>query len=114
MATQKDTVTYILDCLDDPTVFSARPMFGEYALYTDDKVVGLICDDTLYVKILPESQALEQICEKSPAYPGSKPYYVVAEEQLTSIPELVRILHAIAAALPAKKSKHKTAWVLSY
>lgn len=108
MSTQKDTVTYILDSLDDPTAFSARPMFGEYALYADGKVVGLICDDTLYVKILPASHALEQICEKGPAYPGSKSYYVVAEEQLTSIPELVRILHAIAATLPAKKLKQKT------
>ena len=40
--------------LDEPS----RAMFGEYALYADGKVVALVCDDLLYVKILPASAAL--------------------------------------------------------
>ena len=56
MATRKETVEFILDKLHDPRTFSARAMFGEYALYAKDKVVALICDDLLYVKITAQSR----------------------------------------------------------
>ena len=29
---------------------TAKKMFGEYALYLDGKIVGLICDNQLYLK----------------------------------------------------------------
>ena len=64
MATHSDTVQFIVEKLRDRKRFSTRAMFGEYALYADGKVVALICDDRLYVKILPASSALESQCEK--------------------------------------------------
>lgn len=105
MATQKATVDFILKKLREPRRFSAKPMFGEYALYADSKVVGLICDDLLYVKILPASQELESLCEKAPPYPGAKPYYLVEETQLSTLPNLPSIFFTIADTLPARKKK---------
>jgi TfoX/Sxy family transcriptional regulator of competence genes len=105
MSTQKETVEFILEKLGKPKRFAVRAMFGEYALYADGKVVGLICDDQLYVKILPESAELENICDKNEAYPGSKPYYVVEESQLSQLAHLPEILLDIAKSLPAKKKK---------
>lgn len=105
MATAPETMEFILDKLDDRERFTTRRMFGEYALYADGKTVALICDDLLYVKILPQSAALEDVCEKGEAYPGSKPYYVVTEDQLDTIEDLPSILVDIAASLPAKKPK---------
>jgi TfoX/Sxy family transcriptional regulator of competence genes len=80
-------------------------MFGEYALYADGKVVALVCDDQLYVKILPASEALESVCEKGEPYPGAKPHYVVEEDQLSKLNDLPGILFDIADSLPAKKKK---------
>ncbi|MBE0545445.1 MAG: TfoX/Sxy family protein [Verrucomicrobia bacterium] len=74
MATQKETIEFILNKLRDRGRFSARAMFGEYALYAEGKVVALVCDDLLYVKIVPASQALEKLCEKGEPYPGAKPH----------------------------------------
>jgi TfoX/Sxy family transcriptional regulator of competence genes len=82
-------------------------MFGEYALYADNKVVALVCDDLLYVKICPASLALEQECEKDAPYEGAKDHYVISEEQLTTLTQLPDILLAVAASLPAKKTKKK-------
>ncbi|MFZ1549157.1 MAG: TfoX/Sxy family protein [Microgenomates group bacterium] len=107
MSTDKQTVSHILDTLHNVNRFSARAMFGEYALYADGKVVGLICDDTLYVKIVPASSALEQVCEKGSPYPGAKPHYVLSEEQLSSLSQLPQILFSIAKSLPEKKKKLK-------
>jgi TfoX/Sxy family transcriptional regulator of competence genes len=105
MSTQRETVDFILEKLEHTDRFSVRAMFGEYALYADGKVVALICDDQLYVKILPASQELEDICDKSEPYKGAKPCYLVEESQLSHIDGLADILFAIAKALPKKKKK---------
>jgi len=105
MATQKATIEFILGKLRDRSRFSARAMFGEYALYADGKVVALVCDDLLHVKILPASQALERLCEKGEPYPGAKPHYIVEEGQLSTLEGLPAILGAVAASIPEKKSK---------
>jgi DNA transformation protein and related proteins len=107
MATQKETVEFILEKLRDRSRFSARAMFGEYALYADGKVVALVCDDLLYVKILPASQTLERRCEKGEPYPGAKPHYLVEEGQLSTLDDLPTILGAVAASIPDKKPKAK-------
>ncbi len=103
MAASKDTITFILGKLGNNPRFHARAMFGEYALYADGKVVALVCNDTLYVKILPASAALESVCEKDVPYAGAKPHYVVAEEQLSSIENLADILFSVAALISQKK-----------
>src|SRR5881628_423116 len=105
MATQKETVEFLLSKLRDPKRFSARPMFGEYALYADGKVVALVCDDRLYVKIVPASAELEPLCEQGAPYPGARPHYLVEEGQLSSLPRLTTILCAIAKSLPEKKKR---------
>ena len=107
MATQKETVEFMLGKLRDRATFSTRAMFGEYALYADGKVVALICDDLLHVKILPASKALESQCEKGPPYPGAKPYYIVEESQLSTLEKLPVILSAIAKSIPDKKKAKK-------
>jgi TfoX/Sxy family transcriptional regulator of competence genes len=103
MSTSKETVEFILGKLGRG--FSARAMFGEYALYAEGKVVSLICGDTLYVKILPASAELESICEKGEPYPGAKPHYILEEGQLDTVSSLQSILKDIAVSLPKKKVK---------
>ena len=104
MATSKEIVEFILEKLDDKR-FTTRAMFGEYALYADGKVVALICDDQLYVKILPVSNALENECEKGEPYPSAKPHYLVTEDQISQLEELPAILIDIAKSLPTPKKK---------
>lgn len=104
MATGKDTIAFILEKLGTKH-FAARAMFGEYALYADKKVVALVCDDQLYVKITPQSSELEEVCEKGAPYPGAKPHYLVEESDISKIDALPEILRAIAKALPEKKKK---------
>jgi TfoX/Sxy family transcriptional regulator of competence genes len=105
MSTQSDTIDFILAKLGDYDRFTTRKMFGEYALYADGKVVALVCDDQLYIKIVPASSALADICEQDAPYPGAKPYYLVEEHQLSAIKNLSEILVEIAKALPEKKKK---------
>jgi DNA transformation protein len=105
MATQKETVEFILEKLRGPARFSVRAMFGEYALYADGKVAGLVCDDLLYVKILPASHELEAICEKGHPFPGARLHYIIDEGQLSTVQNLPGILVSIAKAVPEKKKR---------
>lgn len=105
MSTQPETIEFILEKLGDRKRFAVRAMFGEYALYGDRRVVALVCNDQLYVKIIPASAALGGVCEKDAPYPGAKPHYLVEESQLSELGDLPGILLDVAAALPAKKAK---------
>ncbi len=107
MATSKETAAYILDQLGRPEHFSVKPMFGEFAIYADGKTVGFICDDQLLLKIMPENAQLEKRCERAPAYPGSKDYYLVPEDMITGDHKLRELMLHMAEALPLPKAKRK-------
>ena len=108
MSTRKDTATFILHHLGHPERFTVRAMFGEFALYAEGKPVAFICDDQLFVKIMDESAVLKRRCERAPAYPGSKDYYLVPEDVITGDRKLPEMLLRMSASLPPPKGK-KTA-----
>ncbi|HRO99841.1 MAG TPA: TfoX/Sxy family protein [Flavobacteriales bacterium] len=107
MATRKDTAAFILAQLGHADRFSVKAMFGEFALYADGKPVAFICDDQLFVKMMPESAALDPHCERAPAYPGSKDYYLVPEALIVGDRSLPGILLRMGEALPLPKARKK-------
>lgn len=109
MATRKETAAFVLEQLGHANRFSIKAMFGEFALYADGKPVAFICNDQLFVKILPESAALEDRCERAPAYPGSKDYYLVPEELITGERKLAAMLLRMGESLPLPKARKKGA-----
>lgn len=71
MATTPETAEYILDQLA-PLDVRVHRMFGEYALYCRERVVGFICDDELFVKPVEGTRELTGSLEAGHPYPGSK------------------------------------------
>lgn len=106
MATSQDTVDFILDQLGDLPAVRARKMFGEYAVYCDEKVAGLVCDDQLFVKKTPPGAALlgPEVEEGAP-YPGAKPAFVIDADVLEDRDRLSELFRATADALPAPKPR---------
>jgi TfoX/Sxy family transcriptional regulator of competence genes len=104
MPTKKDFAEYVLDQIDDEKA-RVRAMFGEFALYYDDKVVALICDSTVFVKITPASMEILTDNEKGPAYPGAKESFILSEEELENREFIRDLLERVAQDVPAKKKK---------
>lgn len=104
MSTRPETAAYIEDQLDGLPVRTGR-MFGEYALYLGDKVVGFICDDTLFIKPSPVDQAVLEGTFPGQAYPGSKDYHTVPGELLENREWLHTAIQATADALPTPAPK---------
>ena len=76
-----DLVQYMVEQASKAGAVRARKMFGDYALYCNDKVVGLICDDYLYLKPLDVLRPLlhEEDRNMRPPYDGAKPHYVITD-----------------------------------
>ncbi|MEK7705977.1 MAG: TfoX/Sxy family protein [Myxococcota bacterium] len=106
MATSQSTIDFILDQLSAVHGVRTRKMFGEYALYCDDKVVALVCDDQLFVKITAPGKAwVGAGYEEGAAYPGAKPSMLVSAEEIDDHERLAELIRLTAAALPAPKAK---------
>jgi TfoX/Sxy family transcriptional regulator of competence genes len=50
MATDRDFIDYVAEQLALGERLTHKKMFGEYALYVDEKVVAFACDNSLFVK----------------------------------------------------------------
>lgn len=80
MATSKEYIDYVLECLSHIEGISARKMFGDYGLYMFNRVMGLVCDDQVFLKVLPGStRVLGEDAPTGEAYQGSKPYYIIQD-----------------------------------
>jgi TfoX/Sxy family transcriptional regulator of competence genes len=104
MASDLAYVEHICDQLRGVRGVSHRKMFGEFALYVDNKVVALVCDNQLFVKITDAGRSLLKSPREGAPYPGARPHFV-ADEFLDDRDTLSNLITATAAALPAPKPK---------
>lgn len=105
MATDKNTVAFIVDQLSATGEVSARPMFGEYGLYCDGKMFGMICDGRLFIKATAGGRAHGPDLEEAPPYPGAKPSLVVGPDRWDDGDWLAALVRVTIAELPAPKPK---------
>lgn len=106
MATSQSTIDFLLDQLRALPGVRARKMFGEYALYCEEKVVALVCDNQLFVKITPAGKTLVgERYQEGEAYPGSRPFMVIDAEEIEDSERLCELIRVTAAALPLPKPK---------
>ena len=50
MGSSKEFADYVCDQLTAAGNISCKKMFGEYGVYLDEKIVGLICDNQFFLK----------------------------------------------------------------
>ena len=106
MATDTSTIEFLLDQLGSLPDVRARKMFGEYALYHQEKVVALVCDDQLYVKITPAGRDfVGDRYEEGEAYPGARPSMVIGADEIEDDARLCELIRITAEALPVPRVK---------
>lgn len=100
MASNPEFVRFACDQIRHAGTVRYRKMFGEYAIYCDDKVVALICDNRFYLKPTAAAQALLPQPVLGSPYPGAKPYLLLGGE-LEDAELASRLVATTAAAMPA-------------
>lgn len=104
MGTSAETAAFVLEQAASAGDVSVRRMFGEYALYLDGKVVGLICDDVLFLKDTEGTRARIDAPETGSPFPGAKPY-LLAGAALDDPEDMAALLRALWDDLPMPKPK---------
>ncbi|MDR1008736.1 MAG: hypothetical protein LBL52_00605 [Rickettsiales bacterium] len=112
MATNKDYIDWVCGQVVGAGEIFCRKMFGEYMVYCDVKPVLLVCDNTVFVKRLPETEAVfarhGRLPEEGVPYNGAKPHYILDMEDIELAIEMVRVLAAVIP-LPKPRAKKKAA-----
>ena len=106
MATQQRTVEYLLRQATSAGTVSTKPMFGEYGVYVDGKMIGSICDDQLYVKPTASGRLRAEPVSEAPPYPGAKPHLLIEANRWDDAEWLGDLLRVTAAELPTPKPRN--------
>jgi hypothetical protein len=105
MATTLDFIEYVCDQIGGVGFARYKKMFGEYMMYVNDKPILLVCDNMVFVKILPCLDALMANAEKGVPYNGAREHYVVDIDNAELLQEIIRILEPITPLPKPKKKK---------
>jgi DNA transformation protein len=101
MSTDQSIVDYIVEQSALAGDVYARKMFGEYAIYCNDKVVGLITDNTLYIKITDEGKKyVGNNYQEGNAYNGAKTSMVISDDLISDRDWLTELIQITAANVP--------------
>ena len=105
MSTSEEFMFYLADQLSGAGEITYRKMFGEYVLYCDSKVIGLVCDGQFFLKKTDAGRKLlKEVCE-APAYAGAKPSFLITSTDDREY--LTKLVRATCSELPYPKQKKK-------
>jgi len=104
MATSLDFIEYVTAQAEGCGSIRYKKMFGEYMVYVNDKPVLLVCDNTVFVKMLPYLDELMANAEKGHPYHGAKEHYIldIDDSELTSA-----VIAALEPVTPIPKPRKK-------
>ena len=66
MASRLEFVQYAVSQMEEAGAITYKKMFGEYGVYCNGKIFGVICDDQLFIKI---TEAGRKLCPDLPEAP---------------------------------------------
>ena len=106
MATSPDYITFVYEQLHGTGTVRYRKMFGEYMVYVNDKPILLVCDNTVFVKRLPELADVMAGAETGLPYEGGSVHYLLDIEDIEKVRAVIGILEPITP-LPRPRNKKK-------
>lgn len=108
MGTFTHYIEFVCEQLAGAGAVRYRKMFGEYMVYVSDKPLLLVCDNTVFIKILPELSELMSGAETAVPYEGAKPHYILDIENRALTLEVIKIIEPITPLPKPKKKKAVT------
>ncbi len=104
MASTQQFVDFVIEQIKGCGEITAKKMFGEYGIYADGKIFGVICNDKLYVKPTTAGRDFIGTPVEEPAYKGAKPSFLV-EDKIEDSAWLSQLISLSLPELPAPKPK---------
>ena len=79
MASNPDFVQYIADQCAGAGEITVKKMFGDYGIYCDGVIFGLVCDNHFYLKPTEAGRSLLRSIEMRPPCDGAKDYFFIED-----------------------------------
>lgn len=84
-----------------------RKMFGEYCIWVNEKPIVLVCDDQVYLKMIPELADLMADAEQGAPYEGASVRYILDIDNYSLAREAVGILERATPVPRPKQGRAK-------
>ena len=80
-------------------------MFGEFGLFFQGKMFGLICDDTLFIKVTMAGAEFAGRINKAAPYPGAKEAFKISALKMNNAEWIQKLVKITSKELPLPKVK---------
>ncbi len=104
MASDLEFVEFVVEQIDEDCGVTYKRMFGEFGLYSEGKMFGMVCDNRLLVKRTDGGHAYIGDPVEAAPYPGAKPIFLI-EEQVEDSDWLSELVRITTRELPEPKPK---------
>jgi TfoX/Sxy family transcriptional regulator of competence genes len=104
LSTDIGFIDFVLEQISGVGEVRHRAMFGEYMVYVNDKPILLVCDDTVFVKIVAALDEVLAGAEKGFPYDSAKEHYILDIDDAELARKVIGILEPITP-LPKKRKK---------
>lgn len=106
MATSKEFVDFVVGQIIDAGEITAKSMFGEYGIFSDKRIFGLICNNKLFIKPTEAGRNFIGKVKEAPPYEGAKNSFLI-EEKLEDSDWLSELVRVTLTELPEPKKRKK-------
>ncbi|AET67309.1 regulator of competence-specific genes [Desulfosporosinus orientis DSM 765] len=106
MATTAEFIEYVCEQISGVGAARYKKMFGEYMVYINEKPILLVCDNTVFVKILDCISEKMKDAEKGFPYEGAKEHYILDIDNSEFSKEVIILLGPVIP-LPKPRRKNK-------
>lgn len=102
----KSFVEFVVGQIQEVGNISYKYMFGGCLIYYQNKVVALICNNSLYIRPTENGRKfIGDVCEEAP-YSGAKLHFLI-EDKIDDKEWLCELIKITAEELPEPKTKKK-------
>lgn len=107
MSTTKEYIDFVCEQIEQYGDVRNRKMFGEYMAYLNEKPVLLVCDNTVFVKKIAETELVmkEFNAECGFPYDGAKEHFILDIENRELLDRVIPILENATPVPKKRKSK---------
>ena len=107
MATTADYIEYVCEQIRGIGAVRYKKMFGEYMVYVNDKPILLVCDNTVFVKVLDCINEKMREAEKGFPYQGAKEHYILDIDNSEFSKEVITLLEPVIPLPKPRKKKNR-------
>ncbi len=105
MASNLEYVEYVCEQISGAGSVAYKKMFGEYGIYCEGKMIGVICDNQFFVKKTSVGMMIVPKCKEAAPYTGAKPHLLI--ENVDDRELMTEFIAATCNELPMPRLKQK-------